>query len=110
MQYFGPTPWGDEALWVEEAPKQAHCVQCKEAVLEGEYGVTMPQLLILPAGREVVTGVLHRECYLRQIYGSVGHQRRKCSCFGGIEEDPVDMTVREAARAAVEEAERHRRS
>jgi hypothetical protein len=45
---------------------------------------------------------VHRECLVRMVVGSVGHQLRRCSCFGGGEEDPPGMTPREAARAALE--------
>lgn len=44
---------------------------------------------------------MHRECMLRQIVGSIGHQKGTCGCYGECETDPVDMSVREAARAAV---------
>jgi hypothetical protein len=43
----------------------------------------------------------HRECHLRQVTGSVGHQLRQCSCYGGDREDPPELSVRDAARAAV---------
>lgn len=42
----------------------------------------------------------HHECITRVTLGSVGHQRQRCPCYGGCEEDPPGMTVREAARAA----------
>lgn len=45
----------------------------------------------------------HHECSFRQIGGSVGHIRRKCSCYGGNEDDPPGMTIREAARASLAE-------
>ena len=67
------------------------CFWCKEEVLPGEESP-------LPLnGRR---GEAHRECMVRSIAGSVGHQAGRCSCFGGEEEDPPGMTVREAARAA----------
>jgi hypothetical protein len=50
----------------------------------------------------------HRECLLRSVVGSVGHQLGRCSCYGGDEDDPPGMTPREAARAAVELFERTR--
>jgi hypothetical protein len=52
---------------------------------------------------EMVNGgaaALHRECMIRMVVGSVGHQRRTCSCFGGDQEDPEGLTRREAAVAA----------
>ena len=42
------------------------------------------------------------------VVGSVGHQLGRCSCFGGDEDDPPGMTVREAALAAVDLYERNR--
>ncbi len=46
----------------------------------------------------------HRECFLRQIFGSVAHQEKRCSCFspGSDSSDPAGMTKREAAKAAVD--------
>lgn len=42
----------------------------------------------------------HRACLIRQVVGSVAHQRRECSCYGGTGEDSPNLTPREAARAA----------
>jgi hypothetical protein len=64
------------------------CAFCDEPILETE---------------EEIIGLnfrAHVECEFRQVAGSVGHQMKRCSCFGGIEEDPPGMTRREAARAA----------
>lgn len=66
------------------------CAWCDEPVLEGER--------LAPNYAQPT----HYECGLRGVLGSVGHQRRRCSCFGGDEEDPPGMTRREAARAAAE--------
>jgi hypothetical protein len=46
--------------------------------------------------------VTHYECVVRSAAGSVGHQKKLCSCYGGKEEDPPGMTRREAAKAAAE--------
>jgi hypothetical protein len=43
---------------------------------------------------------MHYECGLRAALGSLGHQRKRCSCYGGAEEDPSGMTRRQAAVAA----------
>lgn len=47
--------------------------------------------------------LVHRECFLRQIFGSVSHQAKMCSCFvpGSSCGDPEGMSKREAARMAV---------
>ncbi len=44
---------------------------------------------------------MHRECGMRCIIGSVGHLKGRCSCYGGMESDPPEMTLREAAKAAI---------
>lgn len=46
------------------------------------------------------TGNFHMECGFRMIIGSVGHQRKLCSCYGGTFDDPPDTTRRQAAIAA----------
>jgi hypothetical protein len=45
--------------------------------------------------------LVHLECMMRQVVGSVGHQNGTCSCFGGSDEDPPGMTKREAAQEAL---------
>lgn len=64
------------------------CPCCDEPILEGER--------LAPDMRPPT----HYECGLRAVIGSVGHQRGRCSCFGGSEEDPPGMTRRQAATAA----------
>lgn len=51
-------------------------------------------------GEAIEPGGVHYECGLRSAIGSVGHQRRRCSCYGGEDEDPPGLTRREAAVAA----------
>lgn len=68
------------------------CQYCYEEIINGEP-------------REITNGgeaVLHRDCAIRLIVGSVGHQCRTCSCFGGVEGDPEGMSRREAAHAAAD--------
>lgn len=46
---------------------------------------------------------MHRECMVRSCAGSVGHQIKTCSCFGGIGDgDNPMMTTRENAKCATE--------
>lgn len=45
---------------------------------------------------------VHYACGLRMLVGSIGHQKKKCSCYGGAEEDPPDLTRRQAAAVAAE--------
>lgn len=78
------------------------CLWCGEPVLKGESAE--PVTYFCDTGAE--SRWLHHECRTRSVLGSVGHQRRLCSCFGGAEEDPPGMTRRQAARAAMDEAQR----
>jgi len=98
MKFFGPVRAHDD---VEEVPTPVGevCADCDEAVAEGDSGFVIPHLEATSSCERAH----HRECFLRHIFGSVGHQQGKCYCFGGTEEDPPGMTKREAARAA----ERH---
>ena len=45
----------------------------------------------------------HPECNFRAIMGSVAHIEKRCGCFvkGSEETDPVEMSRRDAAKAAV---------
>lgn len=72
-------------------------MHCGEEVREGEPARDMP--VVYTCGACEVERI-HLECVLRMAVGSVGHQRRECSCFGGTKDDPEGMTRREAARAA----------
>lgn len=44
----------------------------------------------------------HVECGVRMIIGSISHMQGRCGCYvaGSQEEDPPDITLREAARLA----------
>lgn len=65
------------------------CEWCKEEILAEE--------LVLPKSAEFQ---FHRDCLIRIVAGSIGHQNKSCSCYGGIEEDPPGLTARQAATAA----------
>lgn len=66
------------------------CVHCQEEILPHER---------IPDAE----GKIHRQCLLRSIVGSVGHQKRICSCFGGTGTgDDKNLSVRENARAAAQ--------
>jgi hypothetical protein len=69
-----------------------NCHHCEEPILPGERSQEL-------YGRY---GVVHIECFARMVQGSVGHQMRRCPCFGGTEEDPPGTSKREAARASYE--------
>jgi hypothetical protein len=46
----------------------------------------------------------HLNCFLRQINGSVAHVLKTCSCYvpGASEDDPPELTRREAANLVVD--------
>ena len=64
------------------------CLWCGESVEVGD------RIEVL------ANGEMHFECAVRSSAGSLGHQRRLCSCYGGTTEDPPGVTRRQAARAA----------
>jgi hypothetical protein len=98
MKIFGG-PWGHRELEVIPTPVGQLCLYCVEPIVEGDLGIEQP----FHSLEKETTVVHHRECFLRSIFGSVGHQQQKCSCYGGTDEDPPGLSRREAARAAVEE-------
>lgn len=92
--YFG-LAWNPRIAAGARAPTPigVRCWHCAEPIEDGDQGIIMP---CCGAARPI-----HLDCLLRLTLGSLGHQRRRCSCYGGDEEDPPGLTVREAARAAV---------
>lgn len=90
MMAFGPKHASD-ALETCEVPVGRQCIWCEEKFVEGDKG-------FLDAGGTP----LHRECFFRSLFGSVGHQKKTCSCYGGEEDDPPGMSKRQAALAALE--------
>jgi hypothetical protein len=99
MKWFGYS-WGapiNRDCPQVPVPVGEHCLWCAEVILADETGVIYSNG---PAA--------HIECFLRQTFGSVGHQLGLCSCPGnaGIMDDPPGLSRRQAALAAVEEFER----
>lgn len=70
-----------------------NCAHCDEEVKNGEP-------IMAFSNGDVV---MHRNCGLRGICGSVAHVLGKCSCFvpGSQESDPPGLTKRQAAELAV---------
>lgn len=98
-RYWFGTHWG--APMLEDATKVSTpvgqpCLHCEVPIAEGDDGVLMPVLDTKGAR----TAPLHRECDLRMVVGSVGHQLKKCSCFGGHMDEPPGMNRRDGAIAA----------
>lgn len=46
------------------------------------------------------SGELHRECLIRMLVGSVGHQQKRCGCYGREDQSEAGLTRRQAAQAA----------
>lgn len=69
------------------------CLWCQEPITRADLARAHRAKLRMPG--------IHLECAIRNIVGSVGHQLRRCSCFGGTEEDPPGLTRRQAASAAL---------
>lgn len=72
---------------------ETSCGWCNEIIMPDD-GIFIPST----SGPRL----FHRVCFLRQVVGSVGHQQKKCTCYGGIEGDPPGLTRLEAAQAAVD--------
>lgn len=91
-------------------PVDSVCFWCEEVFVEGEQGTAIPAGFVEESVDNVVPLVYyHKNCFLRSVLGSVGHQRKQCSCFGGTLEDPQGLSLREAANAAVREYEEEAR-
>lgn len=88
--YFGPPEQRKAGETQVPTPVGKVCRICDEAIAQGDMGTI-----------DADGNVEHYECLMRLIIGSVGHLKRRCSCYGGDEEDPPGMTKRQAAQAAV---------
>lgn len=105
MKYFGRSKHAaicDELERIE-APTCAPCQHCGEAIGRNDDGFAIDQY---QGGGVFILAPYHRACFLRGIIGSVAHQLKRCSCYGGADDDDADLTVREAAQAAVDLWER----
>ena len=94
-RHFG-NPWS-----TDKVPVGSECSFCNEVFVDEDVGVSIPWNGDGKSG----FAHYHKNCFLRTIIGSVGHQRKQCSCFGGTLEDPLELSLREAANAAVREFE-----
>lgn len=80
-------------------PQGRNCLYCSEAVLDGERGVVLPAVVqINPQVYEAAMEVAHIECFVRMALGSLRHLQGRCSCFGGPDTRPVEMSARDEAR------------
>lgn len=87
--YFGE-PWdvpATDGLAHVDAPVGEKCLLCGEEVVVGDCGFVSQALQ-----------VMHRECELRGVLGSIGHLLKLCHCVGGTMEDVPELTSRQNAR------------
>ena len=94
MKWFGIALVDPEEAQVP-TPVGQPCGFCQEPIQMGDRGCTIPDV----SGGE---NPYHFECHMRLVVGSLAHQRRRCSCYGGAELDPPGMSLRQAALAAWE--------
>jgi hypothetical protein len=96
MRYCGPS----EHAHLEKVPtpEDAKCIWCDEELTPEEHGFVMDHI----SEHSVTDAFYHQECMIRSTVGSVAHQMKTCSCYGGTETDEDDpaMTKRESAKAA----------
>lgn len=97
----GLTGMGNPHLEIVFTPVGEICSWCGEEIGYDDIGFVMDEI----TEDEARDSFWHQECLIRNIIGSVAHQRKECSCYGGTEEDPPSMTKREAARAALKESQ-----
>jgi hypothetical protein len=105
MKWFGKPGTGAAFAGCEqtETPVGDLCRHCHEPINEGEDGWLIPSIDYGAAEL-----AFHHACHLRQIIGSVAHQQRRCSCYGGTASGEEDgMTRREGAEAALRYFEGH---
>jgi len=95
MRYFGP---GNSPLEKVPTP-EGTCSWCEEGFDETDHGFVMDH----HSENGIIDSLWHRECLMRNVWGSVAHQRKECSCHGGEGEDNPTLTKREAAKAALAE-------
>ena len=97
MKYFGQKFCAPiyEACEEIDPPVLAPCARCGELIRSTDSGFAVPVL------GEPLLAAYHRACFLRGITGSVAHQKKQCSCFGGAGEDDPSLSPRQAAEAAV---------
>jgi hypothetical protein len=108
MDWFGKH-WGasicDTTSHVS-TPTGETCIHCGEPIKILDDGLIMPvgelssDEVRVPPRHIGASAPIHLVCFMREIVGSVGHQNKTCSCFGGGTEDPDGMTKKEAAEAA----------
>jgi hypothetical protein len=105
VRYFGIKGKPLEAEFMRTAtPVGEKCMHCGEEIAPGDAGYYLPHV----EPHMTIERPWHRACFLRGIIGSVAHQEKRCSCYGGTMEDDPTLTTRQAAEAAFRHWEKNR--
>lgn len=80
---------GSVGIVEEHESNLRQCLRCREPLCRGQ-----------PVYRNFVGQAWHQECIMREVIGSVGHQRGECSCHGKVDTSEDGMSLRAAAIAA----------
>jgi hypothetical protein len=87
--YFGPPELRKDWEQQVETPIGRPCSMCDVEIKAGDTGTDNGNM------------TMHYACEMRMVIGSVGHQLKKCSCYGGTKEDPEGFSRYDSARAAL---------
>lgn len=94
---FGRKEWvGEEPR--ADTPVGERCMSCDDPIAAGDDG---EMRFRVSEDMQPSIHPEHKECMLRRVFGSVGHQFKKCCCYGGDYEDPPGLTKHEAALCAM---------
>lgn len=116
VQWFGePYPSREHPAPIFEladevpTPVGELCLYCDGPIFENDRGFSMP------CGADedgVIAAPEHFECFVRQIFGSVAHQEKRCTCYGGTgtDDDDGELTRRGSALLAFAEFDRRTRA
>lgn len=102
--HFGPA-WGpitDGSKQIE-TPVGQQCFWCQEPIAPGDRGTFVPVSRL----DGFTVDPQHRECGLRAVIGSIAHLEKRCSCYGGPDDDDSTMTDRQEALAVWDWVQHH---
>ncbi len=89
IKYFGPEEYRKPDEILVPTPVGETCVYCQDKFVDGDVG-----------SFDMANQPTHYECNMRSVVGSIGHQMKMCSCFGGTTEDPPKLSIRTSAKLA----------
>jgi len=93
MRWFGFAPFARICQDTPQVPVPVgvSCGWCAEAIAAHDNGLYYANPDSAP---------FHHECFIRMIVGSAAHQQGTCSCRGGEDHDPPELSIRDAAKLA----------